>query len=176
MRFLYDENRKNNNCFVNLKGFLKKCNAQMTWAEMQMIVNHFESKGYIRRPDNQHEDSDYAKITLEGVEHIEETNQNKGTSTQYDPADKLNSEEQKVFSSKIDELLESLKRIELGQQVIYDDLSEEISQLKDLVGVLGKKDMKQLLLGKLVDAGLGSIAGEVLKAVTDSFSKGNLLN
>ena len=72
--------------------------------------------------------------------------------------------------------LSGVMKLELGQQVIYDDLADEISDLKDLVGVLGKKDWKQMLKVKLVDAGLGNIIGEVGKAAIQTFSNQNLLN
>lgn len=170
LQFLYDN--KESNSFVNLKSLLKRGDIQMTWADIQRIVDYFDNEGYVRRPDDQREDSDWAKITLLGIECVENSN----TRNQYDPADKINSGEQKILVTKLDELLERLEIVELGQQITYDDLLNEINELKTLVGVLGKKHWKQVLQGKLVDAGLGSIAGEALKAVTHTFSNGNLLN
>ena len=118
----------------------------------------------------------HSRITLEGAEYVEALGMNAELFDQYNPTDKISLEEQKLFKDKIDELLERLKKLELGQQVIYDDLEEELQQLKELVSVLGRKDWRQMLLGKLIDAGLGSVAGEVMKVVVATFPNQNFLN
>ncbi len=138
------------------------------------IAQSLKNQGYIEGIATK--DGFLARITTEGREFIENPSSKKSQSYQYQPNDKISAEEQEVFRAKVDELFEHLKRVEIGQQVIYDDLFDELQQLKKLVGILGKKDWKQSLQGKLVDAGLGSLTNEALKAITDTFSKQNLLH
>ena len=157
--------------FVELNDIIKSY-PEMTGNDISQMAESLQSQGYVKTKPTK--DAILAKITAEGIEYIE--NLKSDNSIHYDPDDKIDPSEQEILKEKLDELLERLRKLELGQQVIYDDLADEISDLKDLVGVLGKKDWKQMLLGKLVDAGLGSITGEVSKAITQTFSNQNLLN
>ena len=145
---------------------------EITGDDIFQMAESLQSQGYVKTDPTKY--AIFAKITAEGIEYIE--NLKSDNTIHYNPDDKFDPNEQEILKEKLDELLERLRKLELGQQVIYDDLADEISDLKDLVGVLGKKDWRQMLMGKLVDAGLGSIAGEVLKAVTQPSSNQNLLN
>lgn len=63
------------------------------------------------------------------------------------------SEEEKVkVNEKIDEVLAKLHELQVGQEVIFN----EIEELRNLL-ILDKKNWKQVLKGKLVDLGLGKI-------------------
>ena len=145
---------------------------EMTGNDISQVAESLQSQGYVKTNPTKY--AIFAKITAEGIEYIE--NLKSDNSIHYDPDDKIDPSEQEILKEKLDELLERLMKLELGQQVIYDDLADEISDLKDLVGVLGKKDWKQMLKGKLVDAGLGNIIGEVGKEAIQTFSNQNLLN
>ena len=142
--------------------------------DVSQIAQSLKNQGYIEGIATK--DRFLARITTEGRELVENLSLEKSQNYQYQPGNKISAEEQEILRAKVDELFEHLKKVEIGQQVIYDDLFDELQQLKKLVGILGKKDWKQLLQGKLIDAGLGSLTNEVLKAITDTFSKQNLLN
>ena len=164
LRFLYD--RKESGSYIDLKD-LSRSNPQISWVDIEQVAEFFSSEGYIKKSSTK--ESVNAIITLEGIEYVEKL-------YEYQPSDRIDSLEQEILADKVDELLERLKKVELGQQVIYDDLVDELQELKKLLSVLGKKDWKQILQGKLVDAGLGSIASEVMKAMAETFSKQNLLH
>lgn len=114
----------------------------------------------------------YLSITALGKEYVED---NLLDSFFYNPFDKFSETEKSELSTKLDELLERIKKLELGQQVTYDDFEAEFKELKVLMNVLGKKDWKQLLYGKLVDAGLGAISSKVLDITINVFKGENLL-
>lgn len=112
-----------------------------------------------------------AMITSVGVEYIDDL-----CVENYDPQDLIDPIEKEILKSKLDELSERLKRIEVGQQITYDDLMDEMETLKKLLNVLGKKDWRQMLKGKLVDAGFGSFADEVFDLFIETFKDIKLLN
>lgn len=78
------------------------------------------------------------------------------------------SEENQEILDGINQLLERLAKLELGQEVIYEDLRKDIEEVKNFIGKVSKKTIRQLVLGKIVDAGLGAIASETLDAITES--------
>ena len=87
-----------------------------------------------------------AEIISYGVEFIEE----EGLADEiYEPPDIIDAEEKEKIKRKLDEFSERLTRMEVGQQITYDDLMEELETLKKLLNVLGKKDWRQILKGKL---------------------------
>ena len=85
------------------------------------------------------------------------------------------SEEEKIkINKKIDEVLSKLQELQVGQEVIFN----EIEELRGLLS-LDKKNWKQVLKGKLVDLGLGKILDTdtlewIYKKLTDENL--NLLN
>lgn len=111
-----------------------------------------------------------AMITSVGVEYIEDH-----SVENYNPQDLIDPIEKEILKSKLDELSERLKRIEVGQQITHDDLMDEMDTLKKLLDVLGKKDWRQMLKGKLVDAGFGSVANEVFDLLIQTFKDIKLL-
>ncbi len=140
--------------------------------EAEQITKSLQDKDLINMHANK--DSVHAEITGPGVEFIEEESEKENI--EYNPDDKIKLFEQEVIKTRLDELAEQLKKIELGQQITYDDLFDEMQELKSLVSVLGKKDWSQLLKGKLVDAGLGSLSAKALEILIQTFSDGKLLN
>jgi hypothetical protein len=85
------------------------------------------------------------------------------------------SEEEKTkVNEKIDEVLNKLHELQVGQEVIFN----EIEELRGLLS-LDKKNWKQVLKGKLVDLGLGKLVDTdtlewIYKKLTDENL--NLLN
>jgi tetrahydromethanopterin S-methyltransferase subunit B len=112
-----------------------------------------------------------ALITSVGVEYIEDLRVEN-----YDPQDLIDPIEKEILKSKLDELSERLKKLEVGQQITYDDLMNEMETLKKLLDILGKKDWRQMLKGKLVDAGFGSVVDEVFDLLIETFKDIKLLN
>ena len=106
-------------------------------------------------------DGVYLKINSRGIEFIEES--------LSDDNEFFTSEEKIDITKRLDELSVQLDRLEKGQEIIYDDLSDEISELKPLLSILNKKNWKQILKGKLVDIGLGNLTEEVGEILIDVF-------
>lgn len=113
-----------------------------------------------------------AEIVSYGVEFIEE----EGLDEAYQPTDIIDNEEKELIRRRLDDFSERLMRIEVGQQITYDDLLEELETLKKLLSVLGKKDWGQVLKGKLVDAGFGQLADQVGDLIIETFKDNKLLN
>jgi hypothetical protein len=92
-------------------------------------------------------------------------------SPENDPRNKRSSQvdysinDMKDIFNGIDEIIERLSKLELGQKIIYDDLKEDLEEVKEFVGKTSKKTLRQLILEKLVDAGLGSLTGEVVDGI-----------
>ncbi|WP_157243288.1 hypothetical protein [Olleya marilimosa] len=69
--------------------------------------------------------------------------------------------EKKNYNNKLDQILHDLQEMKQGQEIIYNDLLEEIEELKKLY-FLGKKNWKQLLAGKTVEMVAGGIVSETV--------------
>lgn len=62
---------------------------------------------------------------------------------------------------KLEDILKKLEEVQLGNQIIYDDLLKEFEELKSLY-FLGKKKWHQLLAGKVVEMSVGGIISETV--------------
>lgn len=142
---------------------------QVGYNEAFSIGEALENQGFIKFVASKQGAS--AEITSDGVEYVESYLLD---NINYSPSDLFTEGEKKFVLEKLEEFTQRLDRLELGQQVIYDDLKEDMEVLKALVNTLGKKDWSQLLKGKLVDAGLGKIVSNALEIFVDTF-KNNLL-
>lgn len=85
--------------------------------------------------------------------------------------DSFSREEKEIFTEYLNKILSELKELKDGQQIIYDDLNEEIEELKKWF-LLGKKNWRQLVVGKfgemvasgIVSAGISeTILNEIKK-------------
>jgi hypothetical protein len=139
--------------------------------EAYNLAKGLEDEGLIRMTATK--DSVGAQIISYGVEFVEDQDMD-GES--YRPADSLDFDERDSIKERLDEFADRLKKMEVGQQITYDDLMEELETLKKLLNVLGKKDWTQILKGKLVDAGFGEIASQVSDLLIDTFKDDKLLN
>lgn len=140
-----------------------------SYNEVYQLAKSLHEEGFIKMTVSK--DSVHAEIISGGIEFIEED----GLLPEYSPEDIFTDDEKKETIQRIDELGLQLKRIEVGQQIIYDDLIEELEELKQLVGVLGKKHWLQILKGKLVDAGFGALAKQVGDLIIETFKDQKLL-
>jgi hypothetical protein len=77
--------------------------------------------------------------------------------------------EQKLEAEdKLDKILKQIEELKLGHQIIYDDLTNEILELKELY-FLGKKKWNQMLAGKIIDMTVSGLVSETLsKQILDS--------
>jgi hypothetical protein len=75
--------------------------------------------------------------------------------------DQFTTQEKVEMESKLDQILKNLQDLKDGQQVIYEDLTEEINKLRELY-ILGKKTWFQLLLGKTQEMVVGGIISETV--------------
>lgn len=97
-----------------------------------------------------------AQLTMNGKMYIEE--KRKVQTTDYNHI----SSSQIEINNKIDEIINELNKVGLGQEIIFDELSE----MKELFGTLNKKNWGQLLKGKLFDIGVSQVVNkEVLSMI-----------
>ncbi|WPU99190.1 hypothetical protein SNE26_24565 [Mucilaginibacter sp. cycad4] len=75
--------------------------------------------------------------------------------------DQFTREEQIAAEAKLDQVLQELEKIKMGQQIIYDDLSAELQELKDFY-ILGKKKWYQLFLGKTTEMVISGVISETV--------------
>lgn len=141
------------------------------YQEAKNISKSLSDEGYIKIISGKH--SIEAIIEPSGIEFIEDLDEREN---RYEPSDNFEKQEKEVIKQKLDEFSVRLSKIEVGQQIIYDDFLEEIENLKRLLNILGKKDWTQILKGKLVDAGFGSLLETVGKLIIETFKDKNLLN
>ncbi|WP_276366172.1 hypothetical protein [Chryseolinea sp. H1M3-3] len=163
LKGLYE--RKFDGKIYDLRPFLPTA----TLTELYQIAKALENDGLIKMVASK--DSVHGEITLSGVEVIDAEE----TDLAYQPKDKFNPDESRTLKAKIDELGDRLSRMEVGQQITYDDLIHELEELKKLVDVLGKKNWLQILKGKLVDAGFGVIADQVSELIIEIFKEEKFL-
>ena len=70
-------------------------------------------------------------------------------------------EEKSGQDERLDKILKEIQELKLGNQIIYDDLLTEISELKEFY-FLGKKKWHQLFAGKFVDMAVSGIVSETI--------------
>lgn len=124
-----------------------------THDESRELTKILEQYGYVEiRPSQKV----LAKLTLKGKMYIEK--KKKKSTSDYS---KIN-DSQTAINDKIDEVIEHLNKLGLGQEIIFDELND----LKVLYGKLDKKNWGQLLKGKLVDLGLSQVVNiEILENI-----------
>jgi len=107
-----------------------------------------------------------AQLTVEGKRYVE--NNLKKEFTDYSKIDKS----QEELNQKIDEIIETLNKQNLGQEILF----EELQELKELYSKLNKKNWGQILKGKLIDLGLAQVINKevmetIFKELTDQVLK-----
>lgn len=78
-------------------------------------------------------------------------------------------------SAKLDEILERMQKLENGQEIIYEDLSKELNEMKDYY-YLNKKTWSQLFIGKLttmISSGIVSetVSKEIVRIIEEGSTK-----
>jgi hypothetical protein len=69
-----------------------------------------------------------------------------------------------------------LRDWKVGERLIYDDITEQIDELKKLAHVIGKKTWTQTLKGKMLDWGLGKLSDQGFSLLTSTFDMDKLLD
>lgn len=78
-----------------------------------------------------------------------------------DKKDRFSDDEQNDYSNKLDKIIEEIETLKKGQEIIYDGISEEIEELKNLY-FLGKKNWKQILVGKAIEMMAGGVVSDTI--------------
>jgi len=71
---------------------------------------------------------------------------------------------------RIDSVLEKLEKLGYGQEIIFD----EIEQLKSKSKKISKKDLKMMLIGKIVSFGMGKIDTDLAAQIFEEITKVDL--
>ncbi len=87
--------------------------------------------------------------------------------------DTFTKEEKNRAESLLEKVLKEIEELKLGHQIIYDDLTMEIEELKSMY-FLGKKKWHQMLAGKFVDMTLSGVISETVSKQLINFIKPNL--
>jgi len=92
---------------------------------------------------------------------------------EFDRTKQFSYNEEQLLNSKIDQILKDLEDLKTGQEILWTDLTEELNELKELYN-LGKKNWRQIFMGKLLDmvaAGVISetVSKEIAKAIAPAF-------
>lgn len=106
--------------------------------EPKEIADDLKKRGYVSRKSD-YSDNEYIKITVKGAAYVERQIKI-GSSTKK----KKNSDDLNI---RIDAILDKLKELGYGQEIIFD----EINELRDLSKKLSKKSLSQLIKGKVID-------------------------
>lgn len=69
--------------------------------------------------------------------------------------------EKKQANDILDKILADLNQLKVGQQITYDDLFNEIQEIKDFY-FLNKRNWFQLLTGKLTEMVAGGVISETI--------------
>ena len=69
--------------------------------------------------------------------------------------------EKELINSTLQKILDDLSEIKVGQELTYNDLSDEFEELKDLY-YLNKKNWMQLFNGKITEMVAGDVISETL--------------
>ncbi len=85
--------------------------------------------------------------------------------------DSFTREEKETLTDYLDKIVSDLEALKTGQQIIYDDLKEEVEELKKWF-LVGKKNWRQMAVGKIgemvaggiISAGVSEPILETLKA------------
>lgn len=139
--------KKNNGNFFDIKRILESNGVEFNhYDEPLELINDLENAGMIE--SMKRFDGAYAKITIQGLKYLEQNR-----SKLKEGENKVSEAEYEAMSSKIDEMIEALKKAGVEREILFDEMQE----LKELYTKLNKKNWKQIVLGKLADMALGKI-------------------
>ena len=109
------------------------------------LLETLKNCGYVNVPDSKSDTS--GQLTITGKMYIEEKRK-----TYEENYEDINSNKDEI-SKRVDEVINQLSKLGLGQEIIFDELQE----LKKLYTTLNKKNWGQIVKGKLIDLALGKL-------------------
>ena len=121
--------------FYSINKIMSLNNIQLFEDETSQIAKNLEKKGYVLLKDR-YSNPDLVKISVRGAEYVERIRKskiNKSSSKNFD------------VESKIDTVLQRLKELGYGQQIIFDELEE----LREVSKTLSKKSISEIVKGKV---------------------------
>jgi len=147
----------------------KKVDINSTLYEALDLCKELEIRGLIESIKSMGKNVD-GRINSSGTQYVEENLLSQSNGGEY-----FNLQEKEDLKERLDEFADQLKRLEIGIQITYDELSEEIEELKKLLENLNKKNWGEVFRGKLVKFGLGYIADKIVDLISDIFKDNNLM-
>lgn len=118
-----------------------------------IIKRHGEEREYLKTLENlgyvkvMHVRDVVGQLTLNGKMYVEE--KRKSYKENYDDI----SSDKELIGNIIDEVLAELKKVGIGQEILF----EELQELKELYSKLNKKNWGQIVKGKLIDLALSKL-------------------
>lgn len=116
------------------------------------------------------DESRYWEITTQGLHFYNNEDGYSINNSEY------SEKESQDIIRMLDELAIKLSKLELGHEIIYEDIKSELDDLKSMISKLDKKSFGQLLKGKLIELGFGDIINEASKIMIEVLKSSNLLN
>lgn len=146
-------------CQYSISTLLELNDIKQRDREGREIAEDLSRRGYVIL-NERYGDLDRVKISIKGASYIERKERQKSknsTPTQLD--------------QKIDNIIEHLTKLGLGQEIIFN----EIGELKDLQHKLSKKTWSQLLKGKLIDLAFDKLIDiETVTSIYEYLTNSNL--
>lgn len=146
LRILYNECQGNSSATCNLTDIGEKID--LDEIESRNISHTLMDLGYVEILTKE----GHIKITASGILKIEELEADKTDKNN----DTFSNEELKNLNLKIDAIIEYLEKLDLGHEVIF----EEIESLRNDAQKLSKKDFKSMALGKLFNLGIDGLLSQ----------------
>jgi hypothetical protein len=113
---------------------------------------HFESC-------NEREECDILKWHLKAILYVNNILEDYSISSNKE--DIFTNSEKEEYSKKLDKILDEIEVLKNGHEIIYEGISEEIEVLKNQF-YLGKKNWKQIIVGKAVEMAIGGVVSETI--------------
>lgn len=90
---------------------------------------------------------------------------------EYLPKTEFNLQERSEINESLQKILDDLNKIKVGQQFTYDDIVEELNELKEFY-FLNKKHWSQMLIGRLTEmVASGVISEAISKEIVETVIK-----
>ncbi len=86
------------------------------------------------------------------------------------PIETFTPEEMQTANEKLDVLLAEIQTLKMGHEVIWTDIRKDIEELKALYS-LGKKNWRQLLLGKIAEMVAAGVVSDTLSKTVEEMFK-----
>jgi len=112
--------------------------------EDRELGKKLETTGYVNITNQR---DTLAQLTLQGKIYIEDKRK-----TYHENYEDINKSQAEI-NSRVDEIIEHLSKLGLGQEIIFN----EIQELKELYTTLNKKNWGQVVKGKIVDLALSKL-------------------